>query len=64
MFVNKIRRLAGLAGFTNDGLNNIVRLKFVNGFPDISLNLKQASQIMTILMSHIIFRARILLNQV
>ena len=43
MFANEIRLLDGLAGFTNDGLNNIVRLTFVNGFPNnISANLQQA----------------------
>ena len=62
VFTNEIRRLTGLAGFTNDGLNNIVRLTFVNGFPDnINVNLQQTSHIMTMPMHmpDIISRARI-----
>ena len=40
VFANEIRQLAGLAGFTNDGLNNIVRLTFVNELLDnINVNL-------------------------
>ena len=40
VFVNKIRRLAGLTDFSNDGLNKIVRLTFVYEFLDnISVNL-------------------------
>ena len=62
---NETRRLAGLAGFTSDRQNNIVRLTFVNGFPDnISVNIQQASHIMTMPMSDIISRARILSSKI
>ena len=34
VYANEIRRLAGLAGFEEDGLENVVRLTFINGLPD------------------------------
>ena len=65
VFANKIGGLAGIAGFTNDGLNNIVRLAFVNGFPDnINVKLQQASHIVTMPTSDIISRARILNSKI
>ena len=55
----------GLAGFTNDRLNIIVRLTFVNEFPDnISVNLQQASHIITMPMSDIISRVRVLSSKI
>ena len=51
--------------FTNDGLNIIVRLTFVNGFPDnIRVNLLQASHITTMSKSDIISRTRILSSKI
>ena len=43
---NEIRSLAGIAGFEKDGLENIVRLTFITGFPDsISASLQQLPNI-------------------
>lgn len=61
VYANEIRRLAGLAGFTGDSLEHIVRLTFVNGFPDhIGMELKQAQNIATMSVSDILSRARVL----
>ena len=61
VYANEVRRLAGLAGFTGDSLERVVKLTFVNGFPDrISLALQQLPEIRTILMSDLIPKARIL----
>ena len=50
---------------TNDELNTIQRLTFVNCFPDnISANIQQSSGIMTMSMPDIISRARILSSKV
>lgn len=65
VFANEIRRLAGLAGFVDSGLDRILRLTFVNGFPgNISANLQQVSGIMKMPMSDIIARARILCTKI
>ena len=57
----EVRRLAGLAGFEGAGLDRIVRLTVVNGFPDtISCELQQLSGVIKVEMSEIISRARIL----
>ena len=34
VFATEIRRLAGLAKMTGDGLTHLVKLSFINGFPD------------------------------
>lgn len=61
VYANEIRRLAGLAGFTNDGLERMVKLTFVNGFPDsIGVELQQVENILSVPMSDILTRARIL----
>ena len=61
VYANEVRRLAGLAGFSGDGLERIVKLTFVNGFPDnISTELQQMASILTLSMSKILVRARIL----
>ena len=61
VYANEIRRLAGLAGFEGVGLEKIVKLTFVNGFPDgISVALQQVPDILTVSMSDAISRARIL----
>ena len=61
VYANEIRRLAGLAGFSGEELNRLVKLTFVNGFPDsISMELQQVEKILTLSMSDILARARIL----
>lgn len=61
VYSNELRRLAGLAGFSGDGLDHIVLLSFVNGFPDsIGLELQQIEGIQSITMSELLVRARIL----
>ena len=42
VYVNEIRRLAGLSSFAGKGLETAVKLAFVNGFPeDVSVALLQ-----------------------
>ena len=61
VYANEVRKLAGLAGFSGEGLDRIVKLTFVNGFPDnISMELQQMANILTVSMSEILVRARIL----
>lgn len=61
VYANEIRRLAGLAGFTGDGLERMVKLTFVNGLPDsISVELQQVENILSLPMSDILTRARVL----
>ena len=61
VFANEVRRLAGLAGYTGEGLERTVKLTFVNGFPDhISLTLQQLPDIGTVAMGDLIPKARIL----
>lgn len=61
VYANEIRRLAGLAGFTGESLERLVKLTFVNGFPDsISIELQQVENITTLPMSELLTRARIL----
>ena len=37
VYANEIRRLAGLAGLEEDGLENVVRLTYINGLPDSTI---------------------------
>lgn len=61
VYANDIRRLAGLAMFDKVGLENVVKLTFVNGFPDnISVALQQVPNVLTMEMSDLISHARIL----
>ena len=61
VFANEIRRLAGLAGFTGESLERIVKLTFVNGLPEhMSVELQQVENIMELSMSDVLTRARIL----
>lgn len=61
VYANEIRRLAGLAGFTGEGLERIIKLTFVNGFPDqISVALQQVQNIDVIAMSDLVTKARVL----
>ena len=60
-YANNIRRLAGLAGFVGVGAENVVRLAFVHGFPElISIALQQLPHIETKYMSELITAARVL----
>ena len=59
-YANELRRLAGLAGFQGDSLEQIVRLSFVNGFPDsISAELQQIDGVKTMQLNALIPKARI-----
>ena len=61
---NEIRRLAGLAGFEKDGIENIVRLTFINGFPDsISASLQQLPNIKFMPVCELIESARVLTSK-
>ncbi|XP_068240111.1 uncharacterized protein [Palaemon carinicauda] len=61
VYANEIRRLKGLAKYDKVGLENVVKLTFVNGFPDnISVALQQLPNVMTMAMSKLISHARIL----
>ena len=60
VYANNIRRLAGLAGFKGEGLESIIRLTFVNGFPDkVSIALQQVNEVLTKPVSELINAARI-----
>ena len=60
VYANEIRRLVGLAGFKSDGLERMVKLVFVHGFPEsIGVELQQLSGIDTMAMSDLISKARI-----
>lgn len=64
VYANELRRLAMLAGFVDEGLEQIVRLSFINGFPDsISVALQQVTGIETMTMSEIISKARTFTNK-
>ena len=46
VYANKIRQLVGLARFNGDGLEELMKLTFVTGFPNIiSIRLQQAPNI-------------------
>lgn len=61
VFANELKRLGGLAGFSGTELNRLVRLTFVNGFPDsISCELQQMSGVFEVELSDLISRARVL----
>ena len=61
VYANEIRRLAGLAGFCGEGLERIIKLSFVNGFPDtVSVALQQLPEINAMKMSDLIGHARVL----
>ena len=56
---DEIRRLAGLAGFEDDGLENVVRLTFINDLPDsISASMQQLPNVKSMPNSKLIERAR------
>ena len=61
VYANEIRRLAGLSGFKGEGLERIIKLTFVNGFPDhISVALQQVPNVETMEMSELVTNARVL----
>ena len=61
VYAIEIRRLAGLAGFKKVGLDHIVRMAFVNGFPEaINVELQQMCASECKPLSDLIARARIL----
>ena len=61
VFANELMRLGGLAGFTGESLEKLVKLSFVNGFPDaISCELQQVQSVIEVGISELISRARIL----
>ena len=61
VYANEIRRLAGLAGIKGEGLESVVRLTFVNGFPDtISASLQQVDEVMGKPVSDLISVSRVL----
>ena len=61
VYVNEIRRLAGLAGYEGDGLERTVKLAFVSGFPDtIATALERVKGFKTLPVSDLVEEARIL----
>lgn len=61
VYCTELRRLAGIAGFTGDHLERTVKLSFVNGMPDsISVDLQQVTDIISLPMSEVLVRARVL----
>ena len=63
VFANEIRRLAGLAGWTGEGLERAVKLAFVTGFPDhISMELQHIKDVDSASMHDLLARARILVT--
>ena len=61
VFANELRRLAGLAGFQGVGLEHVVRLAFINGFPaDIGVELQQIKGVKGMAVSDLVTRARTL----
>lgn len=65
VYSNELMRLAGVAGFSGDNLQQIVKLGFVTGLPEnISAELQQVQDVLNLPMSNLIDRARILTNNV
>ena len=61
VYANKIRQLAGLAGFKEARLERFTKLAFVTGFPNaISIELQQALNIETLVKGDLLVRARVL----
>ena len=61
VFANELRRLARLCGLTGEGLEQIVKLGFVTGFPDsVALELQQVVGVEGMKVADLIGRARIL----
>ena len=63
VFANNLRRMGRDSGFTGDGLEEIVKLAFVTGFPEhISVELQQVQGIEEMKVSEIMAKARVLSN--
>ena len=61
IYANNIRKLARGAGFEGDGLEKVVKLSFITGFPDsISVELQQVQGIDNMSVSDVLGRARVL----
>lgn len=61
VFANELRGLAGLAGFEGEGLERVVKLAFVSGFPDhIATALERVKGFNTLKVSDLVEEARIL----
>ena len=55
VYANKIRQLAGLAGFEGPGLERFTKLAFITGFPNaISIEHQQAPNIKTLAMGDLL----------
>lgn len=62
VFSNELRRLAGLSGLVGTSLEQVVKLSFVNGFPDsVSTEMQKIDGIATMSMSELLVKARILI---
>lgn len=61
VFANEIRKLAGLSNFDENGVENITRLVFVNGFPEeIRVALQRIPNVKKMSIGDLITQARIL----
>ena len=61
VYANEIRKLAGLSGFAEEGLETAVKMAFVNGFPeDVSVALQQIPNVMGTDMNELISKGRVL----
>ena len=61
VYANKIRQLAGLAGFNGAGLERFAKLAFATGYPNaVSIELQQAPNIETLAMGDLLAIARVL----
>ena len=61
LYANSIRKLARGAGLKGDGLETVVKLSFITGFPDsISVELQQVQGIEKMTVSDVLGRARVL----
>ena len=61
VFANNLRRMARGCGLEKEGLEQVVKLAFINGFPDsISVELQQVEGVDSMVVSQLINRARIL----
>ncbi|GFS02094.1 hypothetical protein ElyMa_004598300 [Elysia marginata] len=64
VFANEMRRMARESGLTGEGLEKVVNLTFVKGFPDhISLELQQIQGIELMKLNEILGKARVLANK-
>ena len=63
VFANNIRKLARGSGLTGEGLEQVVKLSLITGFPDsISVELQQATGVDNMSVSDVLSRARVLAN--